>query len=181
MAELETLPVFDLTASLDGFDPVLAALLAALLEDCGIRIGTGGMALFRLEPARETTPRLALQPGETGWLEPVEGGIRLEIPPRFDGALAMVLAVLLPILCHWTGARPFPQAGTLARKVSAGLGSTSIALLAENAGRLTPLGIGEITLASWLASAGYCVLPPGIEGFAAGATLAAHRLAPLLA
>lgn len=181
MAGHDSLAVHDLTASLDGIDPALAALLSRLLEECGIRILAGGTALFRLEPARETMPRLALHPGETGWLEPVEGGIRIEIPLRFDGALALVLAAILPLVCHWTGASPVTQSGRLSRKLSAGLGSTAIALFRTGPEQLEPLALGEITLAAWLAADSYAVLPPGIEGFAAGETFTPHRLAPLLA
>ncbi|MCZ8261322.1 MAG: hypothetical protein O9333_14465 [Beijerinckiaceae bacterium] len=181
LAGLDSIAVFDLAATLDGLDPPLSALLARLLERCGIRISTGGEALFRLEPARESRPRLALQPGETGWIEPADMGFRIEVPPRFDGALAMILAVILPLVCHGTGARPVAQTGILGRKVSAGIGSTGIALFRTGADRLEPLAIGEITLAAWLAADSYAILPSGIEGFAAGETLTTYRLDPLLA
>lgn len=181
LAGLDTLPVFDLSASLEGFDASLAALLTRLLAACGFRISPGDSALVQLEPARTTTPRLALQPGETGWVEPTGKGFRIEVPPRFDGALAMTLAVLLPLVRHWTGARPVAQSGILSRKLSAGLGIAAIALFKTGPERLEPLALGEITLASWLAADSYAVLPPGIEGFAAGETFTTYRLAPLLA
>ncbi|MCZ8181420.1 MAG: hypothetical protein O9322_00460 [Beijerinckiaceae bacterium] len=181
LAGHDSLPVFDLTASLEGFDAPLATLLTRMLEECGFRITPGDSALFRLEPARGTTPRLALHPGETGWIERTAEGYRIEVPPRFDGALAMILAVLLPLVCDWTGARPVAQTGRLARKLSAGLGSTAIALFRTGTERLEPLALGEITLTAWLAADSYAVLPQGIEGFAAGETFTTYRLAPLLA
>lgn len=181
LAGLDAVPVYDLAASLDGFDAPLDALLTRLLAACGFRISPGDSALVWLEPARGTIPRLALQPGETGWIEPAGNGFQVEIPPRFDGALAMILAVILPLVCQGTAARPLAQTGILSRKLSAGLGSTAIALFRSGAETLEPLALGEITLASWLAADSYAVLPPGIEGFAAGETFTTYRLNPLLA
>jgi molybdopterin biosynthesis enzyme len=93
----------------------------------------------------------------------------------------MLLGLLLPLVCRWTGAQPLPVSGRLGRKISAAIGMTEIVLLRAEDQTLTPLATGEITLATLLAADGFLVVPPDVEGFAAGETITACRLAPLIA
>jgi molybdopterin biosynthesis enzyme len=181
MAGIESVAIVDLTAALEGFDAPLAMVLGQSLKGCGFQMVAPGEALVRLVQSPETAPRLALQPGETGGLRIDNGQLVFEVPPRFDGALGMLLAFLLPLVCRWTGAQPLPVSGRLGRKISAAIGMTEIVLLRGEDQTLTPLAMGEITLATLLAADGFLVVPPDVEGFAAGETITACRLAPLIA
>ena len=64
----------------------------------------------------------------------------------------------------------------LARKVSSLIGSTELALFAIVEGRFEPLCVGEVTLAALARADAAALLPPGSEGFAAGASLSARLL-----
>lgn len=181
LAGLDAVSCFDPSASLSGFPDPLAAWLRHRLGTVGIREAAAGEAATFVLAATEASPRLALQPGESGWITGEGGQVHLAIPPRFDAALGLLLGALLPALLRWTGAALHLMTGRLARKITAAPGLASLVLLKAESEGLTPLALGDVTLASLIAADHFLMVPPGVEGFAAGDRVTVFRLNPLLA
>lgn len=181
LAGLEAVSCFDPSASLSGFPEPLACWLRSWLDRLGIREAAPQDAATFVLVATDATPRLALQPGESGWLAGEGGQIRIAIPPRSDAALGLLLGALMPLMLRWTGAALRPTTGALTRKISAAPGLASLVLLKAEAEGLTPLALGDVTLASLLAADHFLLVPPGVEGFAAGDHVTVFSLHPLLA
>jgi molybdopterin molybdotransferase len=181
LAGLDTVSCFDPSASLSGFPEPLAAWLRYRLGSVGIREAVPGEAATFVLATTDAGPRLALQPGESGWIAGESGQLRIAIPPRFDAALGLLLGALLPALMRWTGAALRPMTDRLARKISAAPGLSSLILLKAETEGLTPLALGDVTLASLTAADHFLLVPPGVEGFAAGDRVTVFCLNPLLA
>lgn len=181
LAGLDAVSCFDPSASLSGFPEPLAAWLRHRLGSVGIREAAAGEAATFVLATTEASPRLALQPGESGWITGEDGQLHIAIPPRFDSALGLLLGALLPALMRWTGAALRPLSGCLTRKISAAPGLASLVLVKAGTKGLTPLALGDVTLASLTAADHFLIVPPGVEGFAAGDMVTVFSLNPLLA
>lgn len=181
LAGLDAVSCFDPSASLSGFPEPLAGWLRHRLGSIGIREAAADEAATFVLAATDAAPRLALQPGESGWIAGEGGQVRIAIPPRFDAALGLLLGAVLPALMRWTGAALCPMTDRLARKITAAPGLASLVLLKAETEGLTPLALGDVTLASLTMADHFLLVPPGVEGFAAGDRVTVFRLNPLLA
>lgn len=142
--------------------------LAAL--SCLVRAESGPPALI-LRAAGDAPPRLALQPGETAWIAREGAAAAIELPARFDGAVAAFCALALPVLARLTGALPATASARLAAKLTSAIGLTELALFRIEADMAVPLACGDIALSALAAADAFCLTPPDAEGFAAGASL----------
>lgn len=158
-------------ATATGLAPLLSALIAAF----GGHV-TDGEADLVLRRAALDTPGLALSPGDTAALA-VEGAqVVIGLPIRFDGAVAAALALVCPALAHLTGHHPALTARPLARKIVSAVGLTEVALLRAVGDSWEPLSVGEITATGLARADAFALIPPGLEGLAAGDSLAAVPL-----
>lgn len=181
LAGMSGVEIYDLTASLSGFETPLKDTLTTWLGRLGFRPALpGGTATLAIAAAL-SAPRLALQPGEGGWISVAGPQVQLAVPPRFDAALGLVLGLLAPLVMRWTAARPVLRSGRLIRKISIAQGVASTVLLKAEPEGLAPVALGDITLASLATADHFLVIPPGVEGFATGETITTCRLDPLLA
>lgn len=113
-------------------------------------------------------PRLALRPGETGWIALREGRVTIEIPPRFEGCVAVFAALILPVVARMTETELARREAVLSRKIASRVGVTELALLRRNGGTAEPLGVGELTLVHLARADAFMFLPPDLEGHGAG-------------
>ncbi|HMC10714.1 MAG TPA: hypothetical protein VKH44_05470, partial [Pirellulaceae bacterium] len=57
-----------------------------------------------IRDASGAEPRLALQPGETAWIElSPDGTVLVEVPRRFDGLMAAWAALVVPTIARLSG------------------------------------------------------------------------------
>ena len=165
-------------------DPGLKAWLELRLAGlgCAIRAAGGGAppALI-LRAAGDAPPRLALQPGETAWIAWEGEAAAIELPARFDGAVAAFCALALPVLARLTGAGPIQVSARLAGKVASAIGMTELALFRLEGDMAVPLACGDVALSALAAADAFCLTPPEAEGFAAGASLDLIRFSSLIA
>ncbi|MBD3764610.1 MAG: hypothetical protein IE927_07695 [Rhodobacterales bacterium] len=161
--------------AIDLPDPVLADFAAAWARDQGAEVGADRVdLLLRATPTHR--PRLALTPGDTAWLARVDGRLVLDLPPRFDGLMAALLALGLPALAALSGRLAPPRPVALGRKLTSAIGLTELALLTPGPEGWLPEAAGTITLAGLTRARAFTLVPPGAEGFAAGATVPAQPL-----
>jgi molybdopterin molybdotransferase len=131
-----------------------------------------------LRDAGETWPRLALRPGETGWLDrPDDRLARIDVPRRFDGLIAVYAALILPVVAGLLGQKIETTRHVLRRKTTSAIGTTDLALFREVPGGLEPTGVGDIPLGALTGATHLALLPPEVEGFDAGALLETIPLA----
>lgn len=149
--------------------------LWALAQGADI-VETAANLVLRTAPAH--LPRLALSPGECGWIARDGDALVIDLPPRFDAALAVLLALCLPALAALSGRELHPSPLTLARKVTSTIGMTDLVLLRPDAGGWHPFAPGVITLSALAQARAFALVPPDVEGFAAGATVLANPLDP---
>lgn len=126
----------------------------------------------------DDAPRLALSGAETAWLHRQNGCLMLELPARFDGMIAGLLALGLPALEALTGAVPRPVTRPLLRKAVSGPGMSDLVLLTAQPGGWHPASPGLITIAGLARAQAFAILPPDSEGLPAGADLSGHALVP---
>jgi molybdopterin biosynthesis enzyme len=121
---------------------------------------------------------VALRPGELARLARLGASPVVLVPPRPDAALALALALVLPVIDHLAGARaePAPNPAPLARKLTSTIGFTEIALLARSGDAWMPLAVGDLPLAAIAAAEAWLAIPPGHEGYPAGHPVAATPL-----
>lgn len=131
---------------------------------------------LRLRPTPRQRPRLALAPGDTAWLGREDGALVLDMPPRFDGALAALLALGLPALAALSGASPRPDTRPVARKIASAVGLSELVLLAPAEHGWLPGPAGTFTLSALARAGAFALIPPGSEGIAAGTPLAGLNL-----
>ncbi len=130
-----------------------------------------------IRDTRQDEPRLALQPGDSSWIEVLsDGAVRIEMPRRFDGFIAAYLALVIPIAAGLSAQRICAFKRPLARKVASAIGMTELVLLRSSEGKLNPTAIGSITLAALAQSDAYYLVPAGVEGHAIGEVIDAVRL-----
>lgn len=162
---------------IEGFDDGAADWLRTGVAALGGRMAADAETPAMILSPADGSPRLALAPGETGWIEPgPDGAARVTLPARFDGMVAGFHALAAPVLSHWSGIAPRPVSLPLRRKLASRVGLTEAVLLAEADGEWLPLGIGEITLAGLGAARAIALVGPESEGLAAGSTHAATLL-----
>jgi molybdopterin biosynthesis enzyme len=112
-----------------------------------------------------------LRPGETAWLSLQAGGVAVALPARFDGVVGGWCALVLPLVARLAGASLAVKHQTLTRKLVSGVGLSDVALLALDQGLATPLAAGDLPLSAIARADAFCVLPPGLEGYAAGSAV----------
>ena len=166
--------------------------LREALQALGCAPSGAGDADFRIvlagdEAGRDAAPAgIALRPG--GGAGVAAGGGRppaIILPARFDGAVAVFHALLLPLLARLTGQELHTETRPLTRKIASVVGFSDLALLRRSGEGYEPLAVGQVTLAALLATDAVALLPPESEGAAAGTPLAAipinEPLAPIRA
>ncbi len=156
-------------------DWLLARLVAlGCVEDAA----TANLVLRPPGPSAER--RLALRPGDTAWAQARDGRVLIEIPARFDEAVAAFVALALPVVAAMTGASVARRLATLARKLSSRIGYAELALLRLDGDEAEPLGVGDLTLAHLARADAFALLPPDSEGHAAGERIAVTRFDAML-
>jgi molybdopterin biosynthesis enzyme len=165
--------VLAIPASLDGLSASPERRwLEQKLRGLGCLITHEGNAALVLRTAtREAPPRLALEPGATSWIEARDGRIVIDIPGRFEGCIAAFAALILPAIAHMAAADIMRYDAILPRKLSSRVGTTEIALLRNAELVATPLGIGDLTLMHLAQANAFLLLPPDLEGYAAGSRI----------
>jgi len=137
----------------------------------------GASADLTIRTTRQDEPRLALQPGDSSWIEVLSDGVvHIEMPRRFDGLVAAYLALVVPIVAALSAQRICAIKRPLARKIASAIGMTELVLLRSGEGKLNPMAIGTITLAALAQADAYCLVPAGVEGHAIGEMIGAARL-----
>ncbi|MCO4054275.1 MAG: hypothetical protein HEQ16_09545 [Bosea sp.] len=158
-------------------DPALAGWLATELARQGCLVEPdAARAHLLLRQHGEAAPRLALNPGEAGWIEWSGGQVVIDLPGRFDAAFGCWLALGMPALARLSGWPLRSVALPLALKLSSAIGASEIALLAMRDGKFHPLGVGDLTMASIASADAWLLIPPGSEGEAAGQRVTATAL-----
>jgi len=140
--------------------------------------GSADILIRSVDPA--TPPRLALRPGDTGWAACDGSRAIIECPARFDGAVAVFAALVLPIAARMAGTSPMRREVLLTRKIASDLGRSDIVLLRLDGGMADPLCVGDVTLAHLARANAFTIVPPEAEGYAAGASIGATRFDAML-
>lgn len=160
-----------------------AAFLATLLRHAGCAVGNPDADLIitlAADVAAAAPPGailgLALQPGRDSALDLTGGTPRLIAAPRFDGLVALLHALILPLVATLAGRRPRRVERPLAAKIASQVGMTDLVLLAAAPEGWRPLATGQATLAALLAADAVALIDPSSEGLPAGALLAATPL-----
>lgn len=137
----------------------------------------GNPADLLIRSTRQAEPRLALQPGDSSWIEALpDGSVHIEMPRRFDGFIAAYLALVVPVVAELSAQRICAIKRPLARKVASAIGMTDLALLRSSDGKLNPMAIGNVTLVALAQSDAYYLVPAGVEGHAVGEVIRAVSL-----
>lgn len=155
--------------------------LTRLVAFCGGRIAQSGeVAHLLLTDARDgfaaRCSGLALAPGFDSAVGEVGQVQVIRLPPRFDGAIAVALALLSAALAKLTDAADMRIERPLSARLVSQVGLSEVALLRLRPDGFQPLSVGEITLASLLAATHAAIIPPASEGLPAGAMLVALSL-----
>jgi molybdopterin molybdotransferase len=173
-AGLVTLPTRSPAARIEGGHGPAGDWLKARLTGLGVRIAAAEDAAdIVIRADSGGTPRLALQPGETGWIALEDGAVVIEVPQRFDGVIGVWCALALPALAALAGVAMARTSLPLTRRIASSVGMTEIALLRTANGVAVPLAVGDLTLEAIASADTFCAVDAAMEGFAAGAMLAA--------
>lgn len=158
-------------------DSDLAGWFTTTLQHLGCRTtGTNDRADLYLRDTREHRPRLAIRPGETGWIEQGDRQIIVGVPTRFDGAIGAYALLVLPVLARLLGAAMQETLLPLTGKIASAIGTSDLVLLQRKGQALTPLATGDIPLRALAGASHFLVIPPGEEGLDAGTTVNAISL-----
>ncbi len=131
-----------------------------------------------IRDAAQSAPRLALQPGDTAWIEfTSDGAAQIELPARFDGVVASYAALVVPVVARLTGLDVRARQRPLTRKISSSIGVTELALLRTSRAGYEPLAVGDVTLSALAQADAIMLIAPNAEGHAAGAIVSAISLA----
>jgi len=152
-------------------DPAQAAFAAHWVQGLGAQVVTDRVHLL-LRRTRDHRPKLALAPGDTAWMQRDGAALAIDLPARFDGMVAALLALALPALAALAGTVARTDTRPLARKLASGLGLSDLVLLCADAGGWTPMAPGTVTLTGLAQAQAFALLPPDSEGLPAGAPLA---------
>jgi molybdopterin biosynthesis enzyme len=178
LAGIDTVTVRQPALSVQIEDRLHRAWLCGRLIDLGCTLAEHeGPADLFIRDARQDEPRLALQPGDSSWIEALsDGPVQVEMPRRFDGFVAAYLALVVPVVAALSAQRVASIKRPLARKVASAIGMTELVLLRCREGRLDPLAVGSIPLPALAQSDAYYLVPAGVEGHAIGEGIDAVRL-----
>ncbi|WP_149539596.1 molybdopterin-binding protein [Siccirubricoccus phaeus] len=118
---------------------------------------------------------LGARPGMTAGFGEVAGRPVLLLPGQAEDAIAAFLLLGRPLLAQLAAARPVaPRRLRLTRKVASAVGLAEFVPLREVApGEAEPLAVGGLPPAALAAASALLLVPPGSEGFEAGAEVAA--------
>lgn len=110
------------------------------------------------------------RPGTTAGFGTVGGRAVLLLPGRAEDALAAWVLLGRPLLARLAGEGP-PRLlrATLARKVASTVGLAEIVPVRLAGGLADPLAVGAVPLAALSAADALLIVPPGAEGYDAGA------------
>ncbi len=170
LAGIDTASVRVAAISLAVDDAAQCEWLRRSLSALGCEIVAEGAAChLRIVTAHSGEPRLALQPGDTAWIaRSSDGGVRIEVPWRFDGLIAAYAALVLPVLAKLLGLTPRAITLPLERKIASQIGMTELALLELRETTVRPLAVGDITLSAVASADAFALIPALSEGHAAG-------------
>lgn len=121
-------------------------------------------------------PSLALAPGAGIAMQADPLCLVLSCPPRFDSAVALYAAILVPCLAAMTQRRIRARHVRIVRKISSAIGISDIVLLAASGDGMIPLAVGEITVEALLKAEAFAILAPHSEGLPAGEILSVTPL-----
>ncbi len=178
LAGVESVVVARPRVALEGFSAANGAWLAAVMSGlgCGV-VAAGEPADLAFLPAEQDEPVLALAPGETASLEVgADGRVLIRLPDRFDGMLAALVALALPVIEHVTGRQLDRTAQPIIRKIASSVGVSEIVLLTSVAGGYRPLQTGEITLEALAIADAATLIGPESEGATEGTIVSAIPL-----
>lgn len=173
LAGLALLPVRRPRVRIDLPDAAMARFAAGWARAAGARVVEGDDTHLCLRVTGDHRPRLALMPGDTGFLAPEGGTLVLTLPARFDGMVAALMALGLPALAALGGAAPRAEALPLARKLTSTVGLADLVLLARDGNAWSPAPAGLITVTGLASADAFAIIPPDSEGAAPGEMLAA--------
>lgn len=156
-------------------DAPQAGLIASWARSLGALI-TEDAPHLAIRPTQTHQPRLALAPGDTGWLSRKDGTLVLDLPPRFDGTIAALLALGLPALATLSGTTPQTTTRPVARKITSTIGLSELVLLSRTEAAWQPGPAGTITLTALARAEAFALIPPGSEGIAADTGLPGTHL-----
>lgn len=178
LAGIDTVTVRQPALSVQLEDPSHEAWLRARVMALGCNlVEHGHPADTVICNTGQADPRLALQPGETSWIEILaDGSVQIEMPRRFDGLIAAYVALVVPVVAELSARRIGTIARPLARKIASSIGMTELVLLRGSEGKLNPTATGTVALAALAQSDTYYLVPAGVEGHAIGEVISAMRL-----
>ncbi|MBR0969890.1 MULTISPECIES: molybdopterin-binding protein [Bradyrhizobium] len=164
-----------------------AASIAEALDasSCDLLLTIGGSGVGRKDAAVTALARrgdliahgLALQPGRTAAVGRLGKVPVVALPGSPDHALAVWLALALPLVDRLSARRPRRRMTLpLARKIASGVGIAEIALLAEEHHAWVPLAVGEWPLQAIARADAWLLIPASDEGFAASAPVDAYLM-----
>ncbi|MEY9182558.1 molybdopterin molybdotransferase [Bradyrhizobium sp. USDA 326] len=163
------------------------ASIADVLDasSCDLLLTIGGSAVGRQDAAITALARrgtvlahgLALQPGRTAAIGRLGQVPVVALPGSPDHALAVWLALVLPLVDRLSARRPRRRVTLpLARKIASGVGIAEIALLAGEPRAWMPLAVGEWPLQAMARADAWLLIPASHEGYAAGTPVDAHLI-----
>ena len=149
-----------------------------LLTVGGSGVGHGDAAVLALAQRGEVLAHgLALQPGRTAAVGRLGRIPVVALPGSPDQALAVWLALVLPLVDHLSARRPRRQTVLpLARKIASSVGIAEMALLSLEHRAWMPLAVGEWPLQAIARADAWLLIPASHEGFAAGTSVDAYLM-----
>ncbi|OPY94087.1 molybdopterin-binding protein [Bradyrhizobium sacchari] len=152
---------------------------------CDLLLTIGGSGLGRQDAAvtalagrgEVLAHGIALQPGRTAAVGRLGKVPVVALPGSPDHALAVWLALVLPLIDRLTARQPRRQMTLpLVQKIASTVGVAEIALLAEEHRGWMPLALGEWPLQAIARADAWLLIPGSHEGFAAGAPVDAYLM-----
>lgn len=175
---IESIEVRSPRVGIDLADAAITRWLAAELDRLGCSmVSADEVADLRLRDASGTGPRLAIRPGEAGWIERSGGEIVIEVPGRFDGAMGAYTFLVLPVLARLFGLSLREIVLPVSAKIASAIGSSDLVLLSATNTALAPLCAGDMPLRAFARASHFLVIPPDSEGLDASTPVAAISLA----
>lgn len=168
-------------ARLDEGGRGLDVAIGADSADCIVGIGGTGngrndnSVLMLMREGRLAVHGIAMTPGETAALGFAGTKPVLLLPGRLDAALMVWLLVGRRIMARLTGSHPQDEIATtaaLARKVTSTIGLAEVVPVRVVGGEAEPLGIRYLPLSVLARAAGWILIPPESDGYAAGTPVA---------
>jgi molybdopterin biosynthesis enzyme len=161
--------------------PFVSALIrgeageSCALADCTGREDTPPDLILVTGPGSGFVPTLhglGSRPGGPAAIGLVGAVPAVLLPGLPQDAYAAWILLLRPALRHLTGAPPLETGrARLARKVASTVGLAEIVPLRLDGERAEPLAVGAVPLSALAAADGVLVVPPGAEGYEAGAEI----------